>query len=105
MSLKENSFSRVITFIIQCSSWIIKFGLPSWPIRGLPAWLRPYSTKDKREDFVSLSKANAGQTVGFFGWKVSCVRISPAETARQGLPNDRSVICPTLKRNKSRSSF
>ena len=69
MSLKENSSPRVITFIIQCSPWIIKFGVTSWPIRDLPAWVRPYSTKDKREDFVSLSKANAGQTVGFFGWQ------------------------------------
>ena len=66
--------------------------LTSWPIRGLPAWVRPYSTKGKREDFVSLSKANAGKTVALIGWQVSCVMTSPAEIARLGLPNayDRS---------------
>ena len=105
MSLKENSSSRVIIFIIRCSPWIIKFGLTSWRIRGLPPWVRPYSTKGKREDFVSLSKANAGKTVALIGWQVSCVMTLPAEVARQGLPNayGRSVTCPTLKRNKSRS--
>ena len=80
MSLKENSFPRVIIFIIRCSPWIIKFGLTSWPIRGLPAWVRPYSTKGKREDFVLLSKANAGKTVALIGWQVSCVRTSTAKS-------------------------
>ena len=79
MSLKENSSPRVIIFIIRCSPWIIKFGLTSWPICSLPAWVRPYSTKGKREDFVSLSKANAGKIVALIGWEVSCVRTSPAK--------------------------
>ena len=59
---------------------MIKFGLTSWPIRGLPAWVRPYSTKGKRENFVSLSKANAGRTVALIGWQVSCIRASPAKS-------------------------
>ena len=72
--------------------WMIKFGLISWPIRGLPAWVRPYSTKGKGKNFVSLSKANVGETVVLIGGQVSCVRTSPAEIARLGLPNayDRS---------------
>ena len=41
--------------------WTIKFRLTSWPIRGLPAWVRPYSTKGKRENLVLLSKANEGK--------------------------------------------
>ena len=80
MSLKENSSPRVIIFIIRCSPWIIKFGLTNWPIRGLPAWVRPYSTKGKREDLVSLSKANEGQTVALFGGQVSCVMTSPPKS-------------------------
>ena len=55
-------------------AWIIKCGLTSWPIRGLPAWVRPYSTKGRREDFISLSKANEGKTVALIGGQViSCV--------------------------------
>ena len=34
--------------------WIKKFGLISWPTHGLSAWVRPYSTKGMRENFVSL---------------------------------------------------
>ena len=34
----------------------------------------------QREDFVSLSKANAGKTVALIGWQVSCVRTSPAKS-------------------------
>ena len=79
MSLKENSFFRVIIFIIQCSPWIIKFGLTSWPICSLPAWVCPYSTKGKREDFILLSKANTSKTIALIGWQVSCVRTSPAK--------------------------
>ena len=78
MSLKENSSPRVIIFIIRCSPWTIKFGLTSWPIPGLPSWVRPYSTKGERENFVSLSKANVGKTVALIGWQVSCVMTSPA---------------------------
>ena len=37
--------------------WIIKFGLTSWPMRGLPAWVRPYSTKGKREKFCFVIKS------------------------------------------------
>ena len=80
MSSKENSSSRVIVFIIRCLPWTIKFGLTSWPIRGLPAWVRPYSTKGKREDFVSLSEANEGQTVALIGGQVSCVMTSPTKS-------------------------
>ena len=40
----------------------------------------PYSTKGKRENFVSLSKTNAGKTVALIGWQVSCVRTSPAKS-------------------------
>ena len=80
MSLKENSSPRVIIFIIRCSPWIIKFGLTSWLIPGLPSWVRPYSTKGKKENFVSLSKANVGKTVALIGWQVSCVMTSPAES-------------------------
>ena len=80
MSLKENSSHRVIIFIIRYSPWIKKFGLTSWPIHGLPAWVRPYSTTGKREDFVSLSKANEGQTVALIGGQVSCVITSPAKS-------------------------
>ena len=42
--------------------------------------VRPYSTKGKREDFLSLSKANAGKTVALIGWQVSCVMTSPAKS-------------------------
>ena len=80
MSLKEDNSPRVIIFIIRCLPWIIKFGLTSWLICGLPAWVHPYSTKGKKEDFVSLSKANAGKTVALIGWQVSCVRTSPAKS-------------------------
>ena len=72
--------------------WITKFGLTSWPIRGLPAWVRPYSTKGRREDFVSLSKANEGKTVALIGGLVSCVMTSPAEIARLDLPNANERI-------------
>ena len=57
-----------------------KVGLTNWPIRGLPAWLRPYSTKGKRGDFVSLSKANQGQTVALISGQVSCVMTLPAKS-------------------------
>ena len=57
-----------------------KVGLTSWPIRGLPAWVRPYSTEGKREDFVSLSKANEGRTVALIGEQVSCVMTLPAKS-------------------------
>ena len=86
MSLKENSSLRMIIFIIGCSPWIIKFGLTSWSIRGLPTWVRPYSTKGKREDLASLLKANEGQTVSLIGGQVSCMMASPAEIAKLGLP-------------------
>ena len=90
--------------------WTIKFGLTSWPNPGLPAWPRPYSTKGKKENFVSLSKANVAKTVALICWQVSCVRTSPAEIARLGLPNaydtvQTGLICPTLKKNKIRSLF
>ena len=72
--------------------WTIKFGLTSWPNPGLPAWPRPYSTKGKKENFVLLSRANVAKTVALIYWQVTCVRTSPAEIARLGLPNayDRS---------------
>ena len=77
----------MIIFIIRCSPWIIKFGLTSWPIRGLLARMLPYSIKSKREYFVLLLKANVGKTVALIGLEVSCLRTSPAEIARLGLPN------------------
>ena len=97
MSLKENSSPRVIIFIIRCSPWIIKFVLTSWPIRDSPSWVRPYSTKSKRENFVSLSKANEGKTVALIGGQVSCVMTSPAEIARLGLPNANDRISDGYK--------
>ena len=47
--------------------------------------------KVKRENFVSLSKANVGKTIALIGWQVSCVT-SPAEIARLGLPNANDRI-------------
>ena len=103
MSLKENSSPKVIIFIIRCSPWIIKLELTSWPIRGLPAWVRPYSTKGKREDLVSLSKANEGQTVALVGGQVSCVMTSPAKSQDYVclmlmIEVQTGVICPTLRK-------
>ena len=72
--------------VAACLAWITKFGLTSWPMRNLPSWVRPYSTKGKRENFASLSKANVGKTVALIGWQVSCVMTSPAEITRLGLP-------------------
>ena len=71
---------------------MIKFGLTNWYILGLPAWVRPYSTKGKRENFVSLSKSNVGNTIALIGWHVSCVMTLPAEIARLGLPNANDRI-------------
>ena len=90
--------------------WIIKFALTSCLIRGLPAWVRPYSTKGKREDLVLLSKANEGQTVTLIGGQASCVMTSPAKSQDKVclmlmIEAQTSVICPTLKRNKIRSLF
>ena len=71
---------------------MIKFGLTNWPIRALPAWVRPYSTKGKIENFILLSKANVSEKVAMIGWQESCVMTSPAEIAGLDLPNayDRS---------------
>ena len=89
--MKEKSLLRVIMFMIQYLPGIIKFRLASWRIRGLPTWLRPYSTKGKRENFVLLSKALVSMTVALIGSQVNCVMTSPAEIVRLGLPhaNDR----------------
>ena len=74
-------------FIKRCTSWMTNCGPASWPILGLPIWVRPYSAKGKRKNFVSLLKAHVRKTVALIGWQVSCVITSPAEIARIGLPN------------------
>ena len=71
---------------------MIKFGLISWSIRGLPAWVRPYLNKGKRENFILLSKAKLGKRVALIGWQISCVMTSPAKIARLGLPNANDRI-------------